>query len=87
MRKNIRPRYIDYRLVKLTAAIHLLLGSLILILSGVVLFALPAVIFYLTFLFGLYLFVPGVVITFGLVSKAAAKQWSHYMIPFWKIIS
>lgn len=87
MRRNIRPRYIDYRLIKLTAVIHLILGSLILILSGIVLFALPAVVFYMTFLFGLYMFVPGVVITFSLVNKTAAKQWSHYMIPFWKLIS
>ncbi len=85
--RHRRPRYIDYTLLRITAFIHLILGSVILILSGIVLFTLPAYAFYMTFLVGFYLFLPGVVISFGIIPRATARKWAHYMLPIWKIIS
>lgn len=84
MERNGRPKYIDYTLLKITALIHCIIGSIVLILSGVILFTLPPFVFYFTFLFGFYLFVPGVVITFGLVHRRTARSWARYMIPVWK---
>ena len=86
MKNNDRPTYVNFTLVRLTAVIHAVLGSIILVLSGVILFALPAYVFWACFLFGFYLFVPGVVISFGLVNKTTAKAWSKWLIPLWKLI-
>ena len=82
-----RPKYIDFTLIKITALVHCILGSIVLVLSGVVLFALPAFVFYTTFLFGFYLFLPGVAITFGIINKSTARTWARYMIPMWKWLS
>lgn len=79
-----RPNYINNTTLKVAAFIHLLVGSIILIISGVVLFTLPSFAFYLVFLFGLYLFVPGVIITFGLVPRRAAQSWGRFLIPIWR---
>lgn len=81
---NFRPKYVDFTLIRITAFIHFILGSVVLVLSGVVLFALPAFVFYLTFLFGFYLFLPGVAITFGIINKSTARKWARYMIPIGK---
>ncbi|HET7673120.1 MAG TPA: hypothetical protein VFK11_01225 [Candidatus Saccharimonadales bacterium] len=79
-----RQEYIEFTLIRLSALIHCVLGSIVLILSGVVLFALPAIVFYATFILGFYLFLPGIVITFGLVNRRTARSWARYMIPLWK---
>ncbi|HEX5796891.1 MAG TPA: hypothetical protein VFX86_00715 [Candidatus Saccharimonadales bacterium] len=84
MDRERRPKYIDHTLLRLVAFMHLVVGSIILIISGVVLFALPAFAFYLTFLAGFYFFLPGVIITFGLVGRRSARTWSRMMIPVWK---
>lgn len=81
-----RQTYINHSLVRFSAFIHLISGSIILIISGFVLFALPAIVFYLTFLIGFYLFLPGVVVSFGLVNKQSVQNWAKWMIPVWKLL-
>lgn len=83
MHRN-RPKYIDFTLIKITALIHCVIGSIVLMLSGFVLFVLPAFVFYLTFLLGFYFFLPGVAITFGLIGRKTARKWAHFMVPFWR---
>lgn len=85
MKNTDRPTYVNFTLIKITAALHALLGSILLVLSGPALFALPGIVFWLCFLGGLYLFVPGILISFGLVKRSAAKSLSRFLIPFWKI--
>jgi uncharacterized membrane protein HdeD (DUF308 family) len=80
-----REPYINYSLLRVTGLIQALLGSAMLVLSGVILFALPSFLFWLCFFAGLYLFVPGVIITFSLVSKRAAQSWARFMLPLWRL--
>jgi hypothetical protein len=79
-----RQSYINPKIVKFTALLHLLIGSGLLILSGLVLFSLPSFVFWLCFLLGLYVFVPGVIISFALVPRRTAQKWAKWMIPLWK---
>lgn len=82
-----RKEYINPAILKLTALIHLVIGSIVLVISGFILFALPAYVFYFTFLVGFYLFLPGVVISFSLVNKHTSQKWARYMIPLWKLVN
>lgn len=84
MARHNRTKYVDYTLIRVTAVLHLIFGSIILILSGIVLFALPAYAFYLTFLIGFYFFLPGVIISFQLVHRKTARSWSRLMVPVWR---
>lgn len=83
MERRKRPE-ISYSVIKITAIVQSLVGSGLLILSGVILFSLPSIIFWLCLLLGLYFFIPGVVITFSLVSRRASQSWAKMMIPAWR---
>ena len=87
MSNKSRESYINSSVLKIAALIHLIAGSAILVLSGIVLFSLPAIVFYMTFLFGFYLFLPGVLITFGLVGRSGARSWAKIMVPIWRWIA
>lgn len=82
---NKRPDHVSHSVIRITALIQAIVGSALLVLSGVILFALPSFVFWSSFLAGFYLFVPGVVITFSLVNKRAAQGWARFMIPLWRL--
>ena len=77
---------VDYLLVRFTAIVHMFAGGIIIMSSGLVLFAMPAWVFWSVFWLGMFLFVPGSVITFNIVKKDNIEKWSRYLIPLWKLL-
>lgn len=77
---------VDYLLLRFTAIVHMFTGGIFIIASGLVLFALPAWAFWATFWVGMFLFVPGSIITFRIVEKEKAHSWARFMIPLWKLL-
>jgi hypothetical protein len=77
---------VDYLLVRFTAIVHMFAGGIIIMSSGLVLFAMPAWVFWGVFWLGMFLFVPGSVITFNIVKKDKAERWSRFLIPLWKLL-
>ncbi len=80
-RKTIK--YIDPERIKKAARFHTVLGAFILVFSGVVLYSLPAKMFYLTFLAGVYFFFSGIIIVFSIVSDRTARKLAKYLVAFW----
>lgn len=79
-----RTSYINHSLVRITALVQLIIGSVLLVISGLILFVLPSFVFWGCFLLGFYLFLPGVVITFGLINRHQAQHWAKVMLPLWR---
>lgn len=77
---------VDYLLVRFTAIVHMFAGGIIIMSSGLVLFAMPAWVFWSVFWLGMFLFIPGSVITFNIVKKDKIEKWSRYLIPLWKLL-
>lgn len=82
-RKTIK--YIDPVLIKKAAKIHSALGAIILILSGAVLYSLPAKAFYLAFITGSYFFFSGILIVFSIVNERTARKLAKYLVAYWVI--
>lgn len=80
-RKTVK--YIDPERVKKAARVQTLIGAFILVFSGVVLYSLPAKIFYLTFIAGSYFFFSGIIITFSIVSERTSRSMAKYLIAYW----
>jgi len=49
------------------------------------LFTLPAKVFYVTILLGLYLFLPGILIVMSMVTERTARSWAKYLVALWFI--
>jgi uncharacterized membrane protein HdeD (DUF308 family) len=80
-RKTVK--YIDPARVKKAAQVQTIIGAFILVFSGVVLYSLPAKIFYVTFVAGGYFFFSGIIIVFSIVSERTARKLAKYLIAYW----
>jgi len=80
-RKTIK--YVDPERIKKAAWIHALIGSFILVFSGVILYSLPAGVFYIAFIAGSYFFFSGIFIVFSIVSDRTARRWAKFLLAFW----
>jgi hypothetical protein len=86
MRQRRRISDLDHLLVRFTAVVHMFVGGVLIVASGLVLFALPPWAFWAVFWLGMYLFLPGAIITFRIVNKDKSHKWARYMIPLWKLL-
>lgn len=82
MARKVR-KFIDPAFIRRVAKIQSIAGGLTLILSGIVLFALPAKVFYLLFLIGAFMFIPAILITFKIVTERTARSWVNYLVVYW----
>ena len=80
-RKTVR--YIDPVRVKKAARLQTVVGAFILVFSGVILYSLPAKIFYLAFLAGIYFFFSGIIIVFSIVGERTARKMAKYLVAYW----
>ncbi len=80
-RKTVK--YIDPASVKKAARLQTLIGAFMIVFSGVVLYSLPAKVFYLVFILGSYFFFSGIIIVFSIVSERGARKLAKYMAAYW----
>jgi uncharacterized membrane protein HdeD (DUF308 family) len=78
-------KYIDPKIIRRAAHINTISGALVIVLSGVFLFTLPANTFYIAFLLGFYLFFPGILISASIVSERTARNWVKFLPAYWLI--
>ena len=76
-------KYIDPADIKKAARLQTVVGAFILVFSGVVLYSLPAKIFYFTFIIGSYFFFSGIVIVFSIVGERTARKLAKYLAAYW----
>ncbi len=81
--KRKTVKYVDPTLVRKAARVQTLIGAFILIISGAVLYSLPAKVFYLTFIVGGYFFFSGIIIVFSIVNERTARKIARYMAAYW----
>jgi uncharacterized membrane protein HdeD (DUF308 family) len=81
--KRKTVKYIDPARIKKAARVQTIIGAFILIFSGVILYSLPAQVFYLAFIVGSYFFFSGILIALSIVSERSSRKLAKYLIVFW----